>query len=56
MTKSPITYVSALRETSVIIAVLIGTRMMGEPFRARRLIAGALVVVGVAVLQFSKTP
>ena len=56
MTKSPITYVSALRETSVIIAVLIGTRMMGEPFGARRLISGAFVVVGVAVLQFSKTP
>jgi drug/metabolite transporter (DMT)-like permease len=54
MTKSPLTYVSALRETSVILAVLIGTRLMGESFGARRLIAAALVVLGVAALQFSK--
>jgi len=56
MTKSPLTYVSALRETSVLLAVLIGTRLMGEPFGTRRLIAAALVVLGVAALQFSKAP
>ncbi|MBT3307389.1 MAG: EamA family transporter, partial [Alphaproteobacteria bacterium] len=53
MTLSPLTYVSALRETSVILAVLIGTRMLGEPFGTRRLIAAALVAAGVAGLQFS---
>jgi drug/metabolite transporter (DMT)-like permease len=56
MTRSPLTYVSALRETSVLLAVLIGTRLMGEPFGTRRLIAAALVVLGVAALQFSKAP
>ncbi|NQV84485.1 MAG: EamA family transporter [Rhodospirillales bacterium] len=53
MTQSPLTYVSALRETSVLLAVLIGTRLMGEPFGLRRLIAATLVVLGVGALQFS---
>jgi len=54
MTLSPLTYVSALRETSVILAVLIGTRMLGEPFGARRLAAAVAVAIGVLVLQMSK--
>jgi drug/metabolite transporter (DMT)-like permease len=53
MTLSPLTYVSALRETSVILAVLIGTRLMGEPFGARRLGAAAAVATGVVLLQLS---
>jgi len=56
MTLSPMTYVSALRETSVILAVLIGTRLMGEPFGMRRLVAAVLVVLGVVALQTSKAP
>ncbi len=54
MTLSPLTYVSALRETSVILAVLIGTRLMGEPFGTRRLGAAAAVAAGVVLLQVSK--
>lgn len=53
MTLSPLTHVSALRETSVILAVLIGTRLMGEPFGARRLGAAAAVAAGVVMLQVS---
>ena len=52
MTLSPLTYVSALRETSVILAVLIGSRLMGEPFGARRLGAAA-VATDVVLLQVS---
>ena len=53
MSLSPLTYVSALRETSVILAVLIGTRLLGEPFGARRILAASTVAVGVIVLQVS---
>ena len=53
MTLSPLTYVSALHETSVILAVLIGSRLMGEPFGTRRLGAAAAVATGVVLLQVS---
>ena len=42
--------VAALRETSVIIAVLIGTLFLGEPFGRRRLIAAVIVAAGAALL------
>jgi drug/metabolite transporter (DMT)-like permease len=47
------TYVSALRETSVILAVLIGTRLMGESFGTRRILAATAVAAGVVMLQVS---
>lgn len=53
MSLSPLTYVSALRETSVILAVLIGTRLLGEPFGTRRVLAATAVVAGVVMLQIS---
>lgn len=51
MTRAPMTMVSALRETSVLIAALIGTRILGEGFGARRIGAALLVTLGVVVLQ-----
>jgi len=54
MTMTPLTYVSALRETSVILAALIGTTMLREPFGARRITAAAVVAVGVVLLQISR--
>ncbi len=54
MSLVPMTYVSALRETSVIIATIIGTRMLGEPMGRQRVTAAALVVAGVALLQWSR--
>ncbi|WP_328187221.1 EamA family transporter [Marinobacter sp. OP 3.4] len=53
MSISPMTYVSALRETSVIVAALIGTRLLNEPFGGQRLVSACLVAVGVVLLQFS---
>jgi len=55
MTLTPMTYVSALRETSVILAALIGTRILSEPFGAKRIAAAACVAVGVILLQFSRS-
>jgi drug/metabolite transporter (DMT)-like permease len=50
MSRAPIPHVSALRETSVVIAALIGTFVLGEPFGARRVAAAAVVTVGIALL------
>ncbi|MBM3582931.1 MAG: EamA family transporter [Alphaproteobacteria bacterium] len=44
-------HVAALRETSVILAALIGTRLLGEPFGPRRVFAAALVAAGAVVLE-----
>ena len=54
MTLTPMAAVSALRETSVIIAALIGTRLLREPFGTRRVLAAGLVAVGVVLLQVSR--
>ncbi|MDP7548643.1 MAG: EamA family transporter [Alphaproteobacteria bacterium] len=53
MSLAPLALVTALRETSVIAAALIGAVLLGEPFGRRRLLAAGLVAVGVAMLQLS---
>jgi drug/metabolite transporter (DMT)-like permease len=54
MSLTPMAAVSALRETSVIIAALIGTRLLREPFGTRRVLAASLVAAGVVLLQVSR--
>ena len=44
-------YVSALRETSVIFAVLIGWILLGEPLGRRRVAAAILVGFGIAIMH-----
>jgi drug/metabolite transporter (DMT)-like permease len=53
MGRGGMAHVSALRETSVLIAALIGTRLLGEPFGARRVAASAAVAVGLALMHWS---
>jgi drug/metabolite transporter (DMT)-like permease len=55
MTRAPMAQVSALRETSVIMAALIGTRLLREPFGTRRIFAASLVAVGIVLLQVGGT-
>jgi drug/metabolite transporter (DMT)-like permease len=55
MTLTPLAAVSALRETSVIAAALIGTRILREPLGTRRVLAASLVALGVVLLQISRT-
>jgi drug/metabolite transporter (DMT)-like permease len=50
---APITLVSAVREVSVVIAAMIGVRMLGEPFGLRRVAAAAAVVLGIVLLDVS---
>lgn len=54
MTRAPLAYVSALRETSVILAAIIGCRLLREPFGGHRVAAAGLVAFGVILLEFSK--
>ena len=51
MTRAPVAAVSALRETSVILAAVIGTVLLKERFGGWRIPGAALVVLGVAALN-----
>jgi drug/metabolite transporter (DMT)-like permease len=51
MTRAPIAAVSALRETSVLFAAIIGTVLLKEGFGVARLAGAASVVAGVAALK-----
>lgn len=51
MTKAPIGVVSALRETSVIFAVLIGVFLFREGFAKKRIVAAILVCIGTVLIK-----
>jgi drug/metabolite transporter (DMT)-like permease len=50
---APVGYVTALRETSVVLAVLIGWRVLGEAQGRRRIAASSVVLSGVILLVAS---
>lgn len=47
MTQAPLSIVSALRETSVLFAVIISTFILKEGFGLLRFISAALIVFGI---------
>ena len=49
---APMAAVSALRETSALFAAIIGVKLLGEPLGRRRIMAAALVVAGVAMIEW----
>jgi drug/metabolite transporter (DMT)-like permease len=51
MSRASMAGVAALRETSVIFAAWIGTRLLGEPFGGRRIVAAAGVAAGIVLLR-----
>ncbi len=53
MTRAPIALVAALRETSVVVAALIGALFLGEPFGRYRIVASVGVAMGIAVLRIA---
>jgi drug/metabolite transporter (DMT)-like permease len=53
MGRAPMAHVSALRETSVLLAALIGSQLLREPFGLRRVAAAGLVVVGSALMHLA---
>lgn len=50
MQRAPVGYVTALRESSVVIVALVGTRYLGEADAKRRISAAGVVVLGLVVL------
>lgn len=53
MSVTRLSYVASLRETSVIIAALIGAIKLGEPFGRRRVLASAVVAAGIVLMSLS---
>lgn len=53
MTQAPVAMVSALRETSIVFAVIISAFVLRERVRRQRWLAAGLIVVGVGVLRFA---
>lgn len=53
MATTPMALVSALRETSVVLAAWIGTHHLGEPFGRRRVGAASLVAAGILLLKLA---
>ena len=51
MTQAPVATVAALRETSVLFAVLLGSWVLKEAFTLRRLLGACVIVVGVMALR-----
>ena len=49
---APMAAVSALRETSVLFAAIIGVRLLGEPLGARRILAASLVAAGIVMIEW----
>ena len=48
---APMVAVSALRETSVLFAAIIGVKLLGEPLGAHRITAAALVAAGIVMIE-----
>jgi uncharacterized membrane protein len=48
-----VAHVATLRETSVVIAALIGTFFLGEPFGPLRALAAVLVAAGIILLHLA---
>lgn len=52
--RAPVGYVTALRESSVVIAAFVGWKRLGERAGARRLVASLVVAAGLVLLVFSR--
>ncbi len=50
MRLTQVSYIAALRETSVVLAALLGWRVLGEGYGARRILASGVVVLGLFLL------
>jgi drug/metabolite transporter (DMT)-like permease len=51
MTRAPVATVAALRETSVLFAVLLGVWFLKEAFTFKRVIGAAVIVAGIMALR-----
>ncbi|MEP3347698.1 MAG: DMT family transporter [Litoreibacter sp.] len=54
-TQAPIALVTALRETSIIFALLIGVMLMGERLSLGKVVSTMITLVGVILLRFTRS-
>jgi len=54
MSRTTMASVASLRESSVLFAAIIGTRLLGEPFGGRRVVAALMLVIGLVLVQVAK--
>ena len=52
--RAPVGYVTALRESSVVIVALVGTRYLGEEGIRRRVTAAVIVLAGLVVMVLGR--
>ena len=50
MRMTQVSYIAALRESSVVLAALLGWRVLREPYGGRRILASAIVALGLVLL------
>lgn len=51
MTQAPIALVAALRETSILFAILLGWAVFGDRIDRQKIVAGALIVAGIVLTR-----
>ncbi len=54
MSRTQLAYVASLREISVVLAALIGTWILGEPFGKRRVMAAAVIAGGILLITLGR--
>ncbi len=52
--RAPVGYVTALRESSVLLAAFAGWRMLGESAGVRRIVSSSIVVGGLVLLVVAR--
>jgi drug/metabolite transporter (DMT)-like permease len=51
LSRAPMATVASLRESSVLFAAILGTRVLGESFGRRRIVSALVLVVGLVLVQ-----
>jgi drug/metabolite transporter (DMT)-like permease len=51
LSRAPMASVASLRESSVLFAAILGTRLLGESFGRRRVVSALLIAAGLVVVQ-----
>lgn len=54
LSRAPMASVASLRESSVLFAAILGTRVLGEPFGRRRVVSALVLVVGLVLVQLER--
>ncbi len=51
LSRAPMASVASLRESSVLFAAILGTRLLGESFGRRRVVSAFVLVAGLILVQ-----